>query len=144
MAIEFKKIEHGSEAWKTAVALRESILRIPLGSTFSQEELEEEKNHIQVVGYREGELIATAALVPEAGKLKMQRVVVAGECRNQGVGTAMMNYCMDLAKEGGYSTLYCHARDSAVRFYTQNNYQTVGDYFDEDGIPHVKMEIACS
>jgi predicted GNAT family N-acyltransferase len=35
--------------------------------------------------------------------------------------------------------MYCHARDSAVNFYLKNGYTGIGNYFNEDGIPHLKM-----
>ncbi|TNE79579.1 MAG: GNAT family N-acetyltransferase [Bacteroidetes bacterium] len=51
----------------------------------------------------------------------------------------MMRYCEDLAREHQKSSIYCHARDTAVNFYLNNGYVGEGDYFDEDGIPHWKM-----
>lgn len=135
----FKIVAHGSEEWKEAVQLRENILRKPLGSLFSEEELEEEKNHIQIVGFYNGKLIATAVLVPENKSLKMQRVVVSEEMRNLNIGAKMMRFCESYASSEGYSLMYCHARNSAVNFYLQNGYSGEGTYFDEDGIPHLKM-----
>lgn len=135
----FREIEHGSPEWYEAVRLRENILRKPLGQTFSSEELNEEKRHYQIVGYLNKKLIATAVLVPERGSLKMQRVVVRESQRNFNIGSQMVAFCEKLAIERNYSIIYCHARDSAVRFYLKNDYQSEGDYFDEDGIPHLKM-----
>lgn len=140
MEIEFKIIAHGSEVWKEAVTLREEILRKPLGSKFFIEELEEEKNHIQVIGLFNQELIATAVLVPEEEKIKMQRVVVSTSLRNLNVGSKMMCFCESLCKNEGYKLVYCHARNSAVNFYLKNGYTGEGEYFEEDGIPHLKMK----
>lgn len=135
----FTIVEHLSNDWKEAVNLRENILRKPLGSKFSKQELEEEKNHIQIVGFLDEELIATAVLVPESEKLKMQRVVVINQKRNLEIGSKMMKFCELIALEKGISHLYCHARDSAVNFYLKNGYKGEGEYFDEDSIPHLKM-----
>ena len=140
MLIEFKIVSHGSNEWKKAVQLREDVLRKPLGSVFTTEELEEEKNHIQIVGFVDNKLIATAVLVPEYPSLKMQRVVVTDQLRNLQLGSKMMGFCEDYATTESYKKIYCHARDSAVRFYLKNKYVGIGDYFDEDGIPHLKME----
>ena len=140
MKTSFKVIDHGTEEWKKAVKLREDILRAPLGSVFTEAELKEESKHIHVVGYLNDELVATAVLVPEADKkIKMQRVVVKKELRNHKIGSDMMDYCENLVREDGYGLIYCHARNTAVRFYLNNGYQPEGDYFDEDGIPHLKM-----
>lgn len=135
----FKTIPYKSHDWYSAVKLRESILRIPLGSQFTPTELEEEKDHIHIAGYVDKELVATAVLVPENKAMKMQRVVVSKELRNNNIGSKMMTFCEQLVKDKGVEMLYCHARDSAVNFYKKNNYFAEGDYFEEDGIPHLKM-----
>ncbi len=139
MNIDFKIIEYGSQDWKDAVKLREDVLRKPMGQTFSEQELDEEKFHLQVAGFDKGRLIATAVLVPETAKLKMQRVAVLEDLRNLNVGSAMMAFCEEYAVTNGYKIVYCHARDTAVNFYLRNGYQPEGDYFEEDGIPHLKM-----
>lgn len=136
----FKEIEHNSPEWTGAVRLREKILREPLGSRFSHEELDEEKNHIQIAGFIGEEIIATAVLVPDGDKMKMQRVVVLETLRNKSIGSRMMEFCESLAYSKGVKVMYCHARDSAVNFYSRNNYEKEGEYFDEDGIPHLKMK----
>ncbi len=142
MDVDFIITEHGSAFWKKAVELREHILRKPLGQTFTEKELDEEKNHVQVVGMINNKVEATSVLVPEEGIIKMQRVVVSDKYRNLEIGSKMMRFCEQFAKEKGFQFIYCHARDSAVNFYLKNSYNKVGDYFDEDGIPHLKMEKA--
>lgn len=136
----FKEITYRSPEWIQAVRLREKILREPLGSKFTDKELQGEKTHIQIAGFLDNELIATAVLVPEGREMKMQRVVVSENLRNKHIGSEMMSYCEKLAVDRHFKIMYCHARDSAVNFYTKNSYERVGDYFDEDGIPHLKMK----
>ena len=139
MDIAFRFVEHGTAAWTAAVKLREDVLRKPLGNCFSKEELEAEKNHYHVVGFFQDQLIATAVLVPDGNQLKMQRVAVSDAYRNRDIGSKMMVFCEAFAREKQIEQMYCHTRDTAVRFYTKNGYGIEGDYFDEDGIPHTKM-----
>ena len=139
MKTTFKEIAHKSPEWTNAVRLREKILREPLGSKFTEKELEEEKNHIQIAGFLENELVATAVLVPEGDKMKMQRVAVTENLRSLNIGSEMMIFCEKIASDKNFKVMYCHARDSAVNFYSKNQYEKEGDYFDEDGIPHLKM-----
>lgn len=139
MKTTFKEIAYNSPEWTTAVKLREKILREPLGSIFTAEELEEEKYHVQIAGFIEDTIIATAVLVPEGDAMKMQRVVVAEDLRGKNIGSEMMAICEKFAVDRKSKLLYCHARDSAVNFYIKNGYEGVGDYFDEDEIPHLKM-----
>ena len=139
MKVHFKLVAHGSEDWKKAVELRESILRLPLGAHFTQSELKEEKKHFHVVGLSNNKIVATAVLVPENNKVKMQRVAVLDHFRSSGIGSEMMKFCESYTKENGFNYIYCHARDSAVNFYLKNKYLSDGEYFDEDDIPHLKM-----
>lgn len=136
----FKLVDHGSEEWKEAVELRENVLRKPLGSFFTQEELSLERGHYHVSGYRENALVATAVLVPEIDGFKMQRVAVQQELRNQGIGRELLFFCEEFAAQSKVNRIYCHARDTAVQFYRNNGYVELGAYFDEDGIPHLYMQ----
>lgn len=139
MKTVFKEISYHSKEWADAVRLREKILREPLGSSFSDQELEDEKDHFQIAGFLNDTLVATAVLVPLGDDMKMQRVVVKENLRNLNIGSEMMRFCETFASEKNCTTMYCHARDSAVRFYLKNGYSRIGEYFDEDGIPHLKM-----
>lgn len=139
MESDFKLIAYGNKDWKSAVQLREEILRKPLGSFFTAEELEEERKHIHIGGFLGNELIATAVLVPEGDAMKMQRVVVKEGKQDSGIGSKMMAFCEKIAVENKTRRIYCHARDTAVNFYLKNNYHAEGDYFQEDGIPHLLM-----
>lgn len=137
--ISFKILQHGTREYKDAVALRESILRKPLGLIFTADELELEKDHVQIAGFIGNELCATAVLVPEGRIYKMQRVVVKENLQNSGIGSAMMEFCEKYALDHGFKEIYCHARDSAIPFYLKNNYIAEGDLFAEDTIPHLIM-----
>ncbi len=137
--LNFKIINHTSPEYKAAVKLREEILRKPLGLTFLSEELEAEKEHIQIAGFQGDEVISTAVLITEGKDYKMQRVVVKQGLQDSGIGSKMMKFCEDYARKQGIGSIYCHARDSAVNFYLKNNWVAEGDYFDEDTIPHLKM-----
>jgi predicted GNAT family N-acyltransferase len=137
--ITFKIINHDSPEYEEAVKLRERILREPLGLTFLREELEAEKNHVQIAGFQGNSVISTAVLVPEGQSYKMQRVVVKQDLQDSGIGSKMMKFCESYARSKGFRSIYCHARDSAVDFYLKNHYVAEGNYFDEDTIPHLKM-----
>jgi predicted GNAT family N-acyltransferase len=139
MKITFNEIAHKSPEWISAVKLREKTLRKPLGSRFTDQELEEEKYHFQIVGCLDNTIIATAVLVPEGDVMKMQRVVVTEALRSKKIGSKMIAFIEKFAVDRDFISIYCHARDSAVKFYIKNGYEGVGDYFDEDGIPHLKM-----
>jgi predicted GNAT family N-acyltransferase len=137
--IHFKIIDYGSDDYKKAVALREEILRKPLGLFFTKEELEMEKEHVHIAGFLGQEMCATAVLVPDGEKMKMQRVALKASFQGKGIGSSLMRFCEEYAVKHGYKSIYCHARGTAVQFYQKNQYALEGEPFDEDGIPHRKM-----
>lgn len=137
--IYFKIVDYGGDEYKKSVALREEILRKPLGLFFTQEELAIEKEHIHIAGFLGQELCATAVLVPEGKELKMQRVATKAHLQSKGIGSVLMRFCEDYAKKHGYTSIYCHARGTAIPFYLKHQYLLEGEPFDEDGIPHHKM-----
>jgi predicted GNAT family N-acyltransferase len=137
--INFKIIGHGSPEYKDAVALREEVLRKPLGLSFTCDELEKEKAHVHIGGFGGSDLCATAVLVPEGNVLKMQRVAVREDLQNKGIASSMMKFCEEYARTHGFKEIYCYARHKAVPFYLKNNYLPEGEYFNEDTIPHLKM-----
>lgn len=135
----FKIISHSSKEYKKAVTLRQDILRKPLGLTFTTQELEKEKDHIHLAGFSDGEIVATAVLVPEGTKCKMQRVAVKQAIQGKGLGSQLMHFSEQVARENGCKEIYCSARSTAISFYLKNGYALEGEPYDEDGIPHQKM-----
>lgn len=137
--IHFKIVDFGSDEYKKSVALREEILRKPLELSFSQEELEVEKEHVHVVGFLGQELCAAAVLVANNEELKMERVATKASLQGKGLGSTMMTFCEAYAKKGGYKSIYCHARETAVPFFLKNKYAVEGESFQSKGFPVIKM-----
>lgn len=138
-SIQFKIIEYKSPEFEQSLKLREDVLRKPLGLTYSAAELAAERDHVHVAGFLDKAIVVTAVLVPEGEMYKMQRVAVRHDLQNEGIGSTLLAFCEQYAAAEGISTIYCHARDSAVQFYLYHGYSIEGDYFLEDTIPHVVM-----
>lgn len=95
--IHFKIIDYRSNDYKKAAALREEILRKPLGLFFTKEELEIEKEHVHIAGFLGQEMCATAVLVPDNQKMKMQRVALKASFQGKGIGSSLMRFCEEYA-----------------------------------------------
>ena len=74
--------------------------------------------------------------------VKIERMAVLEEHRNQGLGRQMLNAMLDLAKERGYPEAMLNAQMTAVAFYRQAGFEETGERFYEAGIPHIRMERA--
>ena len=139
--MKIKEVPFGSPEYKKAVDLRYLVLRKPLRLQYSKEDLAAEKKDIHVVGYEENVLVGVILLRKmEDGTLKMRQFAIHPDWQGQGLGSEMVSYCEDYALENGFTNIVLHARDTAVRFYEQLEYEKVGDKFLEVGIPHFKMQ----
>jgi len=67
------------------------------------------------------------------------RLAVVAEWRGKGVGQALMDRLLDLAREAGMTRLALHAQTQATGFYRRFGFVESGEEFMEAGIPHVLM-----
>lgn len=137
--VHFAILDYGSIDYQEAVNLREEILRKPLGLLFTKEDLAAEKDHVHIAGFLDQEMCATAVLVSDGHQMKMKRVALKVSFQGKGIGSALMQFCERYAKEHGFTSIYCHARSTAVSFYLKNQYDIEGGPFEEVGLPHLKM-----
>jgi predicted GNAT family N-acyltransferase len=75
----------------------------------------------------------------DARRAKVERVAVLPERRGEGFGAQLMDAVETTASEDGFDTLVLHAQTHVEGFYQRRGYRTVGDEFEEAGIPHVEM-----
>ena len=140
--VAIKEVTHNSKAYWESIELRDEILRKPLGLEYNKADLEAESDSIHLLAYSsQQELVGCLVLKPLPNQeLKMRQVAVKGNQQGKGVGKKLVAYSEDLAKEKGFAKIVLHAREVALPFYQKLQYQTVGDQFEEVGIPHFKME----
>ncbi len=95
---------------------------------------------IHVVAYDDGDPIGAARLrEPESGTGKVERVAVRSGRRGEGWGRRVMETVHSTAQERGLPELVLHAQTDVEGFYHRLGYRTVGEEFEEAGIPHVEM-----
>jgi GNAT superfamily N-acetyltransferase len=138
---EIREVRYGSAAYRDTVALRDAILRKPLGLQISPEDLAGEDKSYHLACYQGTRLLACLVLRPlEGGQIKMRQVAVIADRQGQGIGTALVRYSEAFAEKAGYCRMILHARDTAVAFYEKLGYTRIGDRFAEVTIPHWQME----
>lgn len=83
--------------------------------------------------------IGTGRLTPER---KIGRMAVLREWRGRGVGDALLEALLDLAREQGWPEVTLHAQTHALLFYARHGFEAFGDEFMEADIPHRAMRKA--
>lgn len=143
--LEFREISHRSANYQNAVAMRDRILRAPLGLSFSEEELEAESADWHLGGFdpSTGELVACLVLSPLTESVaKMRQVAVVENRQRQGIGSSLIQFAEAFALSHGVCQLELHARAEVVAFYLRHDYEVEGPVFLEVTIPHRKMRKA--
>lgn len=136
-----KQIDHGSAEYEKMIALRDEILRRPLGLAFSAEDLEKEKHDILVAAFDEEILLACCLLTEiDPQTVRLRQMAVRPNQQGKGIGQTLIVFAETLARDKGYKKLMMHARDTAVGFYEKQGYKVCGDQFIEVTIPHFEME----
>jgi N-acetylglutamate synthase-like GNAT family acetyltransferase len=133
------EVPHGSPEYWATVALRDALLRKPLGLHYSPEELAAENDSHHIACYRGDRLVGCLILRPQGDAARMRQVAVADDLQGQGIGTAMVQYSEALARRFGFARIVLHARETAAPFYEKLGYSRIGDLFEEVKIPHWAM-----
>lgn len=136
-----KIIEHGSPDYQKMLALRELILRKPLGLNFQDTELDKEKDNILIGAFEEDDILGCCMLVEENSRIiRLRQMAVLNTLQGKGIGSAILNFAENIARDRGYKVLSMHARKNATGFYEKMGYKICGDEFTEVTIPHYVME----
>ena len=139
--IRIEEIAFGSSDYKRAVTIREEILRIPLGLSFSKEELEEEASDFHIAGYSDETMIGTLVLSPQNDEtIRMRQVAVHSDYHKKGIGKQLVEFSENFAVKKGYKKMILHSREDVIPFYTKLNYTVFGDRFESVSLPHFCME----
>jgi len=129
-----------SKDYYQSLAVRDSVLRIPLGLSFDPEQLIQENTDVHLIAKLENRVVATMILTPAIAAAKMRQVAVLPEFQKGGIGRDLVSKFETIASEMNFDKIELHARANAVPFYEKLGYSIVGDWFEEVGIPHLKME----
>lgn len=123
------------------IALRNEVLRKPIGLSFSPEELDREKDDILIGAFDDDKLIGCCFITKldnQCGKLR--QMAVQKNKQGIGIGESMMAFAENIARDRGYKLLMMHARDSAIGFYEKYGYKVKGEKFTEINLDHHVME----
>jgi GNAT superfamily N-acetyltransferase len=141
---QIRMITFGSEEYQKMVALRDEMLRRPLGLHFTPEYLQQEIDDMLIGCYEKSNeeeiLIGCCVLSPvDENTIQLRQMAVHKNFQGTGTGKAILSFAEKVAKQHGYTLLMMHARKVAVGFYEQSGYKIYGDEFLEVSIPHFEM-----
>jgi predicted GNAT family N-acyltransferase len=130
----------GSDLYRQCVRLREAVLRRPLGLTITREELADDtaRQHFCALSY--GAVVGSVSLKPlDESTLQLKQMAVAEERRGEGVGAHLLAHAEAWGSSGGFFLMVLNARMGVEGFYARYGYQALGEPFQENTVPHIRM-----
>lgn len=142
MELEFCSAPFGSPDYIKSLALRETVLRLPLGLKNRPEDVAYDHVQQHYVAKQEEVVVATLSMMRiTETSAKLRQMAVAEHKQHAGIGQALVTYVHRMATMQGFVELALKARIEAVGFYEKLGYSRVGDLFEEIGITHQAMQI---
>ena len=131
---------YGSDLYRRALALREAILRTPLGLALTEEELADDARRQHFCATSHGAVVGTVSLKPLGrDTVQLRQMAVAEERRRERIGAELLARAEDWARAAGFRLMVLNARLGAEGFYARFGYLAEGEPFDENTIPHIRM-----
>jgi predicted GNAT family N-acyltransferase len=141
MPTSIRTFTYASPDYLLSLILRYKILRIPLGLTYSASDLEADQFDTHIGAFKGNILLGSLILsVVKEHSFKMRQVAVDDMLQGKGIGSTLVQFAEDFVQKNGGTSIYCHARKSAVAFYLKQGYTVVGEEFMEVNIPHYFMQ----
>jgi predicted GNAT family N-acyltransferase len=136
-----KVIRHGSSKYQQECALRQEVLRKPLGLNLYDEDLVAERGQIHFGLFDDkDELLACVIAVPvTATEAMIRQMAVRPSLQGKGCGRLLLEAAEKVLARQGFTGLFLNSRMTAIGFYERLGYTQTGSEFMEVGLPHVKM-----
>jgi predicted GNAT family N-acyltransferase len=121
--------------------IRESVFQDEQGIAPELEMDGLDEQSIHLVAKLDDERIGVGRLreMREVGILKLERLAVLADYRQQGIGSEIVHTAIAYSKEQGYGQMAIHSQVSTVGFYELLGFVKTGEPFYEAGIEHLKM-----
>jgi len=87
---------------------------------------------------REGNAVGTARMLKDG---HIGRMAVLKSWRGQGVGNALLQTLIEIARQQALEQVYLYAQTSAIGFYQRHHFHITSDEFMDAGIPHHEMTL---
>ena len=139
---ELRPIVYGSPEYAATLALRNRVMRIPLGLDIYKEDFSCEAASC-LIGLFEGDtLLGMGAMSHSEDVYKIDYLCVDTHLQSNGLGGIMLEHFVDTARRAGATKVTLDARVKAQRFYERHGFTAIGEVFLMAIAPvdHIVME----
>ncbi|RYF25802.1 MAG: GNAT family N-acetyltransferase [Flavobacteriales bacterium] len=104
-------------------------------------ELPEDWDGVHFGLYYQYELTGVVSLFTNGDVAQFRKMAVLPSDQGKGFGKQLLIYLIEYCKTQGIKNLWCNARISATDFYKKLGFETLGEPYERNQIPYIKMEL---
>jgi GNAT superfamily N-acetyltransferase len=105
-------------------------------------EMEEDFDGIHFGAFMDNKLVGVVSLFQTETKFQFRKLAIEPSVQNMRIGSKLLTYITNYAKENGCELIWCNARLSAIGFYLKAGYIATGKQFSKKGVDYEIMEKA--
>lgn len=110
---------------------------IPANAEFDLEDF----SAVHILALDHGRPVGTARVVLANDRGRLGRLAVLKPHRHRNIGTALVRFLCNYARSCGARRVVAHAQLRALPFYLGLGFAVTSSIFDEEGIPHCRVEL---
>jgi len=122
--------------WK----LRQKVLYPEL--TIPEMQMDEDADGYHFAAFVDNYIMCVVSLFRQDDSFQFRKLAVDPSVQSQGIGSALLNYITDFAKNEGGKILWCNARVTAISFYVKHGFTHTGKLFTKNGFDYEILEKA--
>lgn len=134
-------IEHLSREYEDSVALRNKILREPLGLKLEQNQLSAEtKDNYYHIGFMiNEEVVGILVLKKYTTKFQIFQIAVKEKLQKSGIGRRLVKIGEEIVSENKINEIIVFSRLESIEFYLKLGYISTGLESEIIGLNHLKL-----
>ena len=102
--------------------------------------MSEDEDGIHYGAFVENKMVAIASTFRRGNDVQVRKFAVDPSLQHQDIGSRLLQYITDRARESGATRLWCNARKSATGFYLKTGFKPNGDAFTRNSIDYIIMD----
>ena len=100
-----------------------------------------DKEAIHFLAFKDKKAVGCARAFVIQNRMQLGRMAVLKEYRGEGIGSALIEIAMTLAKLNQLSEIYISAQCHAIDFYKKFGFEVTSDIYLDVEIPHQDMKL---
>ena len=108
----------------------------------SEMEMDEDTYGIHFGAFSEVKLAGVVSLFQKGTDFQFRKLAVDPSLQNMGIGSNLLQYIANYAKENGGTRIWCNARLTAIGFYLKADFLQTGILYSKNGYDYEVMEKA--